>query len=199
MLNIMQDFYYNIEGHILSRLTGREYDGADNDFSLDERSLLRIEDNRLYKHKVLRSHYTTYDMRRTTDSINPRVPDHANVIIQGSGGKFWYARVLSVVHVNARLSSEEDYQRLDILWVRWYGEDTTWACGPAKMCLPRMGFIPHTEPAAFGFIDPRDVIRSAHMIPAFAHGRTECYLPPSPAARAPCENDNDWTYYYVNM
>ncbi|KAK7678900.1 hypothetical protein QCA50_018040 [Cerrena zonata] len=63
------------------------------------------------------------------------------------------------------------------------------------MRLPRMGFIPHTEHAAFGFIDPRDVIRAAHIIPTFAHDRTEFYLPGSQAARAACENDEDWTYY----
>lgn len=138
-------------------------------------------------------------MRCSTDSINPCVPDHANIIVQGHGGMFWYARIIGVFHVNARLASQEDFRRVDILWVQWYGEDTTWACGPTAMRLPRMGFIPHTEPAAFGFIDPRDVVRAAHLIPAFAHGCTDFYLPPSQAARSGCENDEDWKYYYVNM
>lgn len=177
----------------------REYDGADNDFTLEERGSLRIENNKIYKHKVLRTHYTTYDMRRSTDSINPRVPDHANVIVQGSQDKFWYARVLAIFHINVRLATDEEFKRMDILWVRWYGEDLSWKSGPSAMRLPRMGFIPHSEPAAFGFIDPREVVRGAHMIPAFAHGRTSFYLPPSPAARALCEDDEDWTYYYVNM
>lgn len=186
-------------GHILSRLTGREYDGGESDFSLDERRSVRIENNKLYKHKVLRIHYTTYDMRRATDSVNPRVPDHANIILPGTNGTFWYARVLGVFHVNVRLASGGDFERMEILWVRWYGEDSSWVSGAAAKRLPRMGFIPHTEPAAFGFINPREAVRAAHMIPAFAHGRTELYLPPSTAARALSENNEDWVYHYVNM
>ena len=164
-----------------------------------ERSSLRISNDILYTHKVLRIHYTTYDMRRSTDSINPRNPEHSNIMLQGPGGEFWYARVLGIFHVNVRLGCEEDYRRMDIIWVRWYGEDMTWAHGPQAMRLPRMGFISHNEPAAFGFLDPGDVIRAAHMIPAFAHGKTDYYLPPSEAARSPVEVDTDWVYHYVNM
>ena len=138
-------------------------------------------------------------MRRSTDSINPRNPEHANIMLQGSGGKFWYARILGIFHVNVRLASDSAYRRIDIVWVRWYGEDTTWAHGSRTMRLPRMGFIPHTEAAAFGFIDPNDVVRAAHMIPAFAHGQTDFYLPPSEGARSECEMDLDWLYHYVNM
>ncbi|KAK7689177.1 hypothetical protein QCA50_007868 [Cerrena zonata] len=194
-----KDFYQDLQGHILSRLTGRDYDGEDFDFSLAERASIRIEQNRLYKHKVVRVHYTSYDMLRSTDSINPRVPDHANILLHGSEGEFWYARVIGIFHVNVRLDSEEEYRRMDILWVRWYGEDKNWVHGPSVKRLPRLGFIPHDQPAPFGFVDPADVVRAAHLIPAFAHGKTDCYLPPSQAARSPSENDKDWTYQYVNI
>jgi hypothetical protein len=33
---------------------------------------VQILDNRIYFHKVFRVKYTTYDMRRAQDSINPR-------------------------------------------------------------------------------------------------------------------------------
>lgn len=138
-------------------------------------------------------------MKRSTDSINPRVPDHANIALHGPDGKFWYARVIAIFHVNVRLESEEDFDRMEILWVRWYGEDTTWPHGPSVKRLPRLGFIPHSEPAAFGFVDPSDVLRAAHLIPGFTHGKTESYLPPSPACRSPSENDEDWKYHYVNV
>lgn len=138
-------------------------------------------------------------MRRSTDSVNPRVPDHANILLHGNEGEFWYARVIGIFHVNVRLDFEEEFRRMDILWVRWYGEDTRWSCGPSAKRLPRLGFIPHNEPAAFGFIDPTDVVRAAHLIPAFAHGKTDSYLPRSQASRSPIENDEDWTYYYVNV
>ncbi|KAF8235256.1 hypothetical protein L208DRAFT_1257852, partial [Tricholoma matsutake] len=51
---------------------------------------------------------------------------------------------------------------------------------------------------AFGFLDPADVIRGVHMIPAFAYGTTSEFLGPS-IARQQCENDEDWVYYYVSM
>lgn len=67
------------------------------------------------------------------------------------------------------------------------------------MRLPRVGFIPHTDPAAFGFINPEDAVRAAHLIPAFSYGKTDYYLPPSDAARSPSEGDEDWVYHYANM
>ena len=193
---LFSSFYHDLEGHILSRLTGRDYDGMEHDFTTEERRSIRIEHNRLYKHKVIRVHYTTYDMRRSTDSINPSNPEHANIMLYGTNREFWYARVLGIFHLNVRLSSSEEFQRLDIIWVRWYGNDTTWNSGfSAKR---RLGFIPHNDIAPFGFIDPNDVIRGIHLIPAFDHGRTDFYLPRSRAARCPSEQHEDWTYHYVN-
>ena len=52
---------------------------------------------------------------------------------------------------------------------------------------------------AFGFLDPKEVIRGVHLIPTFHHGRTTTLLPPSITARVPSEKDEDWYYYYVNM
>ena len=138
-------------------------------------------------------------MQRCTDSINPRTPEHANIIVQGDEGGFWYARIIAVFHINVRLASDAEFKRMDIIWVRWYGHDTAWEYGPSSMRLPRLGFIPHTQPAAFGFLDPADVVRAAHLIPAFHHGKTSFYLPPSEAARASIEKDEDYKYLYVNM
>ncbi|TFY75070.1 hypothetical protein EWM64_g8942 [Hericium alpestre] len=39
------------------------------------------------------------------------------------------------------------------------------------------------DAASFGFLDPDDVIREAHLIPAFVHGQTE----------------QEWDFYYVNI
>ena len=158
---------------------------------------VRIGQNRLYKHKVLRVHYTTYDMRRSTDSINSRLPEHSNILLHGPDGEFWYARVIARFHVNVRLASEEDFRRLDFLWVRWYGQDSNCKCGFSAQRLPRLGFIPHNTTAPFGFIDPNDVVRAAHLIPAFAYGRTSHMLRPS-ICRHPAEKNQDWKFFYVN-
>jgi hypothetical protein len=57
-------------------------------------------------------------------------------------------------------------------------------------------FVDSLDPEAFGFLDPGEVIRGVHIIPAFAHGRTSDLLGPS-ISRQPAENDKDWLYYYV--
>ena len=71
---------------------------------------------------------------------------------------------------------------MDLLWVRWFGRELGYASGWDTRRLHRLGFIPHDQPDAFGFLDPADVIRGIHLIPAFAHG-----------------HDEEWVYYYVNM
>ena len=60
------------------------------------------------------------------------------------------------------------------------------------------GISDEGEPEAFGFINPEDVIRGVHVIPAFCYGRTKNLLPPSIACNK-SENDEDWDWYYVNM
>lgn len=120
-------------------------------------------------------------------------------MMNSPNGTFWYARVIGVFHANVHLATETEYRRLDFVWVRWFGQDTSWKAGPSEKRLPHLGFIPHMQAAAFGFVDPSDVVRATHLIPAFAHGLTDYYLPPSRVARTTPEGDNDWTYHYVNM
>ena len=65
--------------------------------------------------------------------------------------------------------------------------------------LLRLGFVPGNDEAAFGFLDPAQVIRAVHLIPAFAWGLTTKYLPPSSIARGEKDPVNDWQLYYVGM
>ena len=51
---------------------------------------------------------------------------------------------------------------------------------------------------AFGFIDPAEVIQGVHLIPAFAHGKTDGLFGPSIACPLK-DDDQDWQYFYVNM
>ncbi|KAF9472522.1 hypothetical protein BDN70DRAFT_818524, partial [Pholiota conissans] len=64
--------------------------------------------------------------------------------------------------------------------------------------LPRIEFVNIEDYMPFGFLDPINVIRGCHVIPAFAYGQTDDLLPPSIAC-LPTENDKDWIYYYVNI
>ncbi|KAH9915825.1 uncharacterized protein B0H18DRAFT_1140113 [Fomitopsis serialis] len=67
-----KDFIPMLKDHLLSRLTDREYDGDEDSFGLDEHDTIKFVNDRIYLHKALRINYTTYDMRRAQDTINPR-------------------------------------------------------------------------------------------------------------------------------
>ena len=67
----IQDFLPYLKDHLLGRLLNRQYDGDDIEFSPDERAKVIIHGDRIYRHKVLRINYTTYDLRREQDSLNP--------------------------------------------------------------------------------------------------------------------------------
>ena len=158
--------------------------------------------------QVVRINYTTYDKRRAQDSINPRThPDvmllaHDDDESQPIKHPYWYARVVGVLHFNVKVKgvfgSSVHAQRMDVLWVRWFGYDYDEPGGFATRRLHRVGFVEYTDPSAFGFIDPNEVIRGSHLMPASSHGRTRDYLPPS-AVRQPEEYHSDYRYYYVGM
>ncbi|ETW74958.1 hypothetical protein HETIRDRAFT_332168, partial [Heterobasidion irregulare TC 32-1] len=61
-----------------------------------------------------------------------------------------------------------------------------------------VAFIPEDDPAAFGFLDPEQIICSVHLIPAFAHEHTSERLGSS-ITQQPAENDEDWEGYHINM
>ena len=76
--------------------------------------------------------------------------------------------------------------------------------------LPRLRFVDgdSESDSAFGFLDPNDVVRGAHLIPAFGHGHTSeispLFVPPM-EDDTEWEDDNavegsrDWAFYYVNL
>jgi len=157
---------------------------------------------------VICINYTTYDIRQAQDSFNPRT--HADVMVlshededpRASHHPYWYAHIISIFHANIRhigpASQSSDPQKMDFLWVRWFGHDMTHQAGWKALCLYRLGFLDHEDPGAFGFLDPAAVICGVHIVPAPAYGRTTELLPPS-IARQPSEDDKDWVYYYISM
>lgn len=172
----------------------------------------------MFRHKILRVNYTTYDLRRDQDSLNPRVPGHADFMVLSPENAeanddphpYWYGRILGIFHVNVRhrtpQSKSLEPRRMDFLFVRWFGRDMTPRAGWKAKRLLRLGFIPGNSEGAFGFVDPAQVIRAVHLIPAFKWGLTSKYLPPSPIARGDNNTaqgnnhaDKDWQLYYVGM
>jgi hypothetical protein len=116
---------------------------------------------------------------------------------------YWYGRVIHIFHVDVlhfKPGTElnpPDIQRINVLFVRWFGRETSIPTGFAAKQLHRVGFLDSTDPSAFGFLDPDQVVRGIHLIPAFTHGRTGELLPPSIAR--PAGEIDDWKLYYVNM
>jgi len=144
-------------------------------------------------------------MRRAQDSLNPRM--HADFMVlahedegEHRGHPYWYGRILNIFHtfVIHRGSANEAPQQIDLLWVRWFGRDLLHSAGWKAKRLHRIGFIPADNDGAFGFLDPQNVVRAIHLIPAFAYGHTPDLLPHSIVRHAK-ENDEDWCMFYVNM
>jgi hypothetical protein len=161
-----------------------------------------FKSDRIYKHKLMRFHHTTYDVRRAQDLINPST-SRSNVMMLNGGAAalihpFCYARVLGIYHANVIYTGPGmlDYRprRLDFLWVRWYQYDE----GPSgwDVCrLDRLSFPPMAGEDAFGFLDPSDVLRGSHIIQAFALQKRH----PDAIGLSRCAQDSgDWNAYYVN-
>ncbi|GLB38147.1 hypothetical protein LshimejAT787_0500120 [Lyophyllum shimeji] len=115
---------------------------------------------------------------------------------------YWYAHVIRIFHAEVRhvgpASKSLAPRKMVFFWVRWFGRDLKHRAGWKAKRLHRVGFVDSEDSEAFGFLDPADVIRAVHMLPAFAYRRTSDLLAPS-IARQPDDNDEDWVYYYVGM
>lgn len=117
---------------------------------------------------------------------------------------YWYARVLGIYHANvwlenSQIHSASDIRKMDFLWVRWFGAEPDYHSSFHHCRLPKIGFVESTDEFAFGFVDPANVIRGAHLIPAFSIGKGTDLLPrPDSAARSPGDTE-DWLNFYVNM
>jgi hypothetical protein len=146
---------------------------------LSDCSAVFLKNDRIYRHKLTRFHFTTYDVRRGTDIINSGtqrcdimlLADNADDSIRHH---FLYARVLGAYHANVIYtgSGMRDYEarRLDFLWVRWYEMMDPASSGWNHARLDSVRFPPMNGEDAFGFVDPKDVLRGCHIIPMFAKG-----------------------------
>jgi hypothetical protein len=176
-------------------------------FSPQQRNSVRIIDDRIYSSKVLRVNYTTYDVRRDQDSMNPRTHCDVMVLSPETGADahpYWYARILGVFHAKVLhtgpAAKNRSVQHMEFLWVRWFGIEPDYTSGARVARLPKVGFVPDTDENAFGFLDPTLVLRGCHLVPAFMVGRTQSLLRTTSltAARRPNEID-DWVNFYVIM
>jgi hypothetical protein len=110
---------------------------------------------------------------------------------------FWYVQVLGIFHAQVQLLTAGQLSPpscMEFLWVRWLGLEPGYHSGWGAKRLDCVGYVPHNDPEAFGFLDPACVLQGCHLIPAFDEGRTTDLCPPSVA----CDDNGDWSGYYVN-
>jgi hypothetical protein len=167
-----------------------------------------FKSERMYRHNIARINYTTYDVRRSQDVINPNT-SHRDIILLANQDEerctdidathpFLYARVLGIYHVNVVYNGpcRLDYapRRFYFFWVRWFeyiGDTVSWR----DRRLDSIHFPPTANSDAFGFVDPRDVLRGCHIVQVFKHGKV--HLDGIGLSR--CASDaEDWCQYSVN-
>lgn len=126
----------------------------------------------------MRLNYTSYDLRRETDCLNPRSSKRDIMMLASentpSEHPYCYARVLGIFHANVIYTGPGriDYlpRRVEFLWVWWFDLQCP-ALSWQDYALDKGRFVPMHQPHAFGFVDPDDVLRCCHLIPSFSDGR----------------------------
>lgn len=206
-----QDFLPKLKEHLLDRViqmieTDPSNVGATPAFELGSKpdaKHLFFKSDRLYRHNLLQVNYTTYDVRRKRDSINPRTSHRDVMVLSGeensSAHPYLYARVIHIFHANIIYTGPGTTgyrpRRVEFLWVRWYTPDTRCTAGGwQNSTLDRIRFPPMADSGSFGFLDPADVVRAAHIVPAFAAKRRH----DDRTGLSRCAKDSDdWNSYYV--
>ncbi|SJL13006.1 uncharacterized protein ARMOST_16442 [Armillaria ostoyae] len=201
------DFIPKLKDHILRCIPGNKIADTE-ETTLRQRSHLHIINDRIFWHKILRINYTTYDVRRNQDSINPRTRSDVIVLANKTDPDcthpYWYARVIGIFHADVCYNDPDgtmaDMRRfqIDFLWVRWYGFDGKHKSGFTAKRPHWVGFVNGSDAEAFGFISPANVIQVVHLLPVYRLGTTSDFLAPS-IARRPNENDQDYERYSVAM
>ncbi|KAJ3874470.1 hypothetical protein F5051DRAFT_443301 [Lentinula edodes] len=201
-----KNFVSKLEDHLLGRLKEIPFDG-DYEFTADERQDVIIAEEKIYAAKTLRINYTTYNVHRDQDVINPRT-DHNTIMLKSpdtnpDAHPYWYAQVLGIfhadiIHCDSKLGLVKSRKQMEFLWVRWLGTEPDYRPGQKIAKLPKVGFVPKDDEFAFGFLNPSQVIRACHLIPAFVHGKSNDLLATRlPTAARKVGESEDWLNYYV--
>ena len=120
----IKDFVPRLKDHLLGRLRGQPYDGDQELYSDQDRMSVHIVDNKIYSSQLLRVNYTTYDIHRDQDSVNPCT--HPDVMVLSrkddpQAHPYWYARVLGIFHLRVLHLDPSvvncSVQHMEVLWV----------------------------------------------------------------------------------
>jgi len=145
-----------------------------------------------------------YDVQHSQDVIGISTPRRDIMVLADSGNRdsakpFWYTRVLGIFHFNTIYVGPgmANYQphRLEFLWVQWFHNMDTIATGWQAQKLDCVRFPSIFEDSSFGFLDPSEVLRGCHIVPAFVKGKL--YLDNKGLSHC-TQDSSDWVEYYVN-
>jgi hypothetical protein len=110
-----------------------------------------FDQDRLYHHKLIRFHFTTYNVHRGTNIINPGT-SRCNVMFLAddtanlTDHHFLYAHVIGMYHANVIYTrpgmSDFKAHRFDVLWVRWFGPANPASSGWSSSTLDLVCFPP---------------------------------------------------------
>ena len=87
-----------------------------------------FKSDQIYLHKLTRFQYTTYDIQRDQDVINPSTP-HQDIVMlttteDNQDHPFLYASILGIYHTNVVYTGDnsKNYEArwFEFSWVRWY-------------------------------------------------------------------------------
>lgn len=97
------------------------------------------------------------------------------------------------------INGQTKYHTVEALYIRWLAPLADHQSGMNCARLPKVAFVDETDQDAFGFLDPGQVIRGAHLIPAFASGRGTSSLCHGNSFARQSDELDDWEAYYVGM
>ena len=205
-----KDFRRRLIDHLLARIKGTPYDGDEHHFTDQDRDKIIIDRNRIYEHKTIRFRSTTYDARRIEESAKPHksnvmVLSHEDGTDDHPAFPYWHARIIGIYHLMVRQKIDGGLTppfRMDVLFVRWFGFDSPdGQSGWRARQMHKVGFLPDTDVhgPAFGFLDPKEVIRLVHLIPDFASVKTNDLLSGESMAIPDPDLDGEYPTYYVAM
>ncbi|KAJ7744585.1 hypothetical protein B0H16DRAFT_1727153 [Mycena metata] len=163
----VKDFRPKLQEHLLGRLLHPPWSNDGHEFSPQQRNQLLIVNDRIYRHKVIRINYTSYDVRRGQDSMNPRT--HADIMMlapedTSDDHPFTYARIIGVFHCDAVHRDGSNVSHavpMSFLWVRRFRLDRSFKGGFKRKRLHRIEFMPDADPEAYGFVDPDEARTSS--------------------------------------
>lgn len=107
--------------------------------------------------RTLQVHYTTYDLRREYDTINPRT--HSDIMVLSGETNpqhpYWYARVLGIYHMDVwfKIEGSMKMRQVEVLYVRWLAPLIGHRSGMSVTRLPKVAFVEESDRDAFGFLD----------------------------------------------